>query len=737
MSFFPQGAFYGLGLMGKSLSAFQFAENVTADDIANVNTPGASQQVAVLTQAAPIAGSPGYDANVGGTFGDGVNVTDIQRIHSNSYDQLFRGASSSQNYFQVEQNTLNAVQSSFGDPSSGVNAQFTAFQSAVNQLVAQSAVGNSNAYAQNVIVGAQALAQALNNDAATVKQQENSVLQQAGALIDTVNGLLDDIATLNGQIRAAKAAGDSPNTYEDQRDYDIDQLSQYLSTQTSIQADGSALVTVDGQALVNDTVAYHLAQPVIGSASNGAAQFEITFAGGASSQATASSAIPLGSGQLAAFADLYNNKLSVYGQKLDQFASALANEVNRITTAGYTANGNAGSALFQPIVATLPISAANIKVGIQDASQLPTVMVSTISGSLITPLVSESNSSTNTIDPSAQLTKNGSLLYPPQTALTGTLTIQLGQPPVVTNTFKYNTAAGGNADTIDDFITNFNAGRFGVTASFDPSSQKIVFTRDPSNESLALRAQLANNPEPPSFTITDSNWTSGQPQGSLLGVLGAGGSTVAGTTGINGVPQDASNAFGAGDNGVANALVDMFASSVGVPALQFKSPAAATAGTPVTVAIPTGSFYSTTVQVGQILTIDAQPGGGSPQENVTVTAVSFDPSTGRESVTFTPQNNHGPNYSITSAQVQTLGEFYGDFVTQVGLDAQTANTGVTTQTTLANNINQVRQSISGINIDEETQNLIKYQSAYTAAAQTINVLNQILNTTITSLGVGQ
>ena len=203
---------------------------------------------------------------------------------------------------------------------------------------------------------------------------------------------------------------------------------------------------------------------------------------------------------------------------------------------------------------------------------------------------------------------------------------------------------------------------------------------------------------------------------------------------INAVNQNSGNAFGPADNGVASSLVTMFGNNVGVPALEFTSPAAAVAGTPITVAIPPNTFYSNKVAVGQVLTIDAQPGGAAPQENVIVSAISF--AGGIESVTFTPVNAHAANFTITSAQTQTLSQYYGSFITQVGLDSQTANTGASTQTTLANNLDTVRQGIAGINIDEETQNLIKYQSAYTAAAQTINVLNQIVQTTINSLGVG-
>lgn len=713
----PQGTFFGLGLMSTSLDAFQYAENVTSDNIANVNTPGASRQSVILTEAPPIVGTIGFPTHVSGTAGDGVIVQTVQRIHSNSYDQLFRGASSSQNFYQTEQNTLDAVQSSFGDPNSGINAQYTAFQAAINQLVNQGSSGQSTAVNANVLAQAQALANSLNSAANTVQQQEAQVTQQAGTIVTTVNGILDQIAALNGQIRASTAAGDSPNTYADQRDNLVDQLSQYISTQTSIQPDGSTLVSVNGQALVNDTVAYHLSQPVIGTAGNGASIFKIDFSSTPPPNASNNSGIPLGSGQLAALADLYNNKLSVYGQQLDQFASSLANEVNRVTTSGYTAGGEPGAALFQPIVQTLAITASNIKCGIVDPTQLPTALVNTQAGSLVVPL----NSANNSVDTFAQLDQNATLANPPGAGgTTGTLSINLDG---VTENFNYDTTAGQNSDTINDFVTNFNAAHLGVTVSFDPSSQKIIFSRDPSNEDLALRGAQQANAQTPDFTIIDTPATGA----GVLSALGAGA--------INGVNQNATNAFGPADNGVANSLVAMFNSNVGVPALEFASAAAAPAGVAFTVQIPPNSFYSNRVSVGQVLTLDATKGGGAPQENVTVTGVSFNG--GVESITFTPALAHAAGFSITSAQTQTLGQYYGTFVTQVGLDAQTATTGTNTQTTLATNINQVRQGISGINIDEETQNLIKYQSAYTAAAHVINVLNQVLQTTINSLGVGQ
>lgn len=711
MTFFPQATFYGIDLMGKTLDAFQLAENVTSDNIANVNTPGASRQVVKFGQAAAIS-SPSYAAHASGTVGDGVVVQQIQRIHSDAYDALFRGASSSQNYYDTQQTALISVQSSLGDPNSGVSTQFTAFQTAINELVSQTDGSSTSASVNGVLTQAQALATSLNTAASAVQRQKASLASQAGTLVSTVNGLLDQIAGINGQIRASTAVGDSPNTLEDQRDQCIDQLSQYISTQTSIQADGSALVSVNGQALVNDQVAYHLAGPAVTTGSDGAPALSIGFDNGSTSN------VPLGSGQLAALADLYNGQLSSYGTQLDQFAQSLASETNRIAGSGYDANGQAGAALFIPISASSAISAANIQVGITNASQFPVALVSTAAGSLVTKL----SSAENIVDTAAQIDGNTSLANAPAAAVAGTLTVTVNG---VAQSLAYTTAAGGDADSIDDFITNFNAARLGVTASYDTTGQKIVLARDPSNTDAYGRAQQGANANDPTFTIQDSNIGAG-PGGSLLSALGA--------SGIAGVVQNASNALGVGDNGNANALLGLLSAKIGVPPVQTTSAAAASAGTRTTVALPAGSAN---VTIGTVLTLAAQLGGASPQENATVTGATYDPITGIESITFTPANAHAAGYSISSATTQTLGQFYGNFVTQVGFDTQTATTGNGTQTALATSIDGQRQSISGINIDEETQDLIKYQNAYAAAARTINVLDSLVNTVINSLGVGQ
>jgi flagellar hook-associated protein 1 FlgK len=712
-------SFLGLNIAGSALDTFQEAENVTAQNIANVQTPGASRQIVNIGQLPPIDGAPGYPTGFEpGTQGTGILITSIQRVHQDSYDALFRGASSSQNFYSSESGILSSLQSSFGEPANGINTAYSAFQSAI-QTLANNPQGTAEQ--QGVLTSANGLVTAISSANTALQSSETQTQTQATTLITTINSTIDQIAALNGQIRAATAVGDSPNTYQDQRDQLIDTLSTYLPTTTSIQADGSTLVTVDGQALVNDTVAYHLANPIVGTNTNGTPALQVDFV--TPPNPVNPAAVNITGGQLGGLLDTYNNKLIPYSNQLNDFANGLATEADRISQAGYDSTGTAGAQLFAPVVTQLPISAGNIQVGILTPSEVPTANATTAAGTLVTPL----NLGNTTVDTTAQLNANGTLANaPPAGGVAGALKINVDG---ITQTFNYNTAAGQNSDTVDDFINSFNAGHFGVTASYNATSQTVVFARDPNNIDLVHRAAMAaaGSSTTPSFTISDATSALVQP---APGTAATGLLDALGADGINTVNQNATNAIGVTNGGNVTSMLQLFTNSYGVPAIQTTSPTVIAAPGPVTINPPlaTPTAFAQT-NVGDVLTIDA---GTPAQENVTVTAV--DRITG--TISFVAKNAHlVAGYSITSAQIAPLQQSYANLVAQMGHDSATANTGVTTQTSLSSSINAVRQSTDGINVDEETQNLVKFQNAYGAAAHVITVLSAMLSDAI-NLGSG-
>lgn len=712
-------SFLGLNIAGSALDTFQEAENVTAQNIANVQTPGASRQIVNIGQLPPIDGVPGMPVGLEpGTQGTGVLVSSIQRVHQDSYDALFRGATSSQNFYSAESGILSSLQSSFGEPNNGINTAFAAFQTSI-QTLANNPQGTAEE--QGVLTSANGLVSAISSANTALQSSETQTQTQATTLITTINSTIDQIAALNGQIRAATAVGDSPNTYKDQRDQLIDTLSTYLPTSTSIQADGSTLVTVDGQALVNDTVAYHLASPIVGVNPNGTPALQVDFV--TPPNPTNPAAINITGGQLGGLLDAYNNKLLPYSNQLNDFANALASESDRISQAGYDSTGTAGAQLFSPVVAALPISAGNIQVGILTPSEVPTAAATTAAGALVQPL----NFGNTTVDTTANLNANGTLANaPPAAGIAGALKISVDG---IVQTFNYNTAAGGNSTSIDSFINSFNNGHFGVTASYNATSQTVVFARDPNNIDLVHRAAMAaaGGATTPDFTISDATSSAvqiqpGAPAVGLLDALGA--------DDINGVNQNSGNAVGVTNGGDITAMLGLFSNSYGIPALQTTSPTVIAAPGAVTILPPIASPAAfAQLNVGNVLTIDA---GTPAQENVTITAVNR--ITG--SISFVAKNAHlVANYPITSAQTSTLQKSYASLVAQMGQDSSAATTGTTTQTGLASSINSVRQSTDGINIDEETQNLVKFQNAYGAAAHVISVLSSMLNDAI-NLGTG-
>ncbi|MDR3641467.1 MAG: flagellar hook-associated protein FlgK [Humidesulfovibrio sp.] len=77
---------------------------------------------------------------------------------------------------------------------------------------------------------------------------------------------------------------------------------------------------------------------------------------------------------------------------------------------------------------------------------------------------------------------------------------------------------------------------------------------------------------------------------------------------------------------------------------------------------------------------------------------------------------------------QTISGYYSGLVSKVGSDTAQAKYKYQYTNTLATDLNDQQQSVSGVNLDEEMTNLIKYQHAYTAAAKLITTADSMFQT---------
>jgi len=75
---------------------------------------------------------------------------------------------------------------------------------------------------------------------------------------------------------------------------------------------------------------------------------------------------------------------------------------------------------------------------------------------------------------------------------------------------------------------------------------------------------------------------------------------------------------------------------------------------------------------------------------------------------------------------ETISSYYSGLVSDVGADTAQAKYKYQYTEALSSDLNDQQQAISGVNIDEEMTNLIKYQHAYTAAAKLITTADEMM-----------
>jgi len=80
------------------------------------------------------------------------------------------------------------------------------------------------------------------------------------------------------------------------------------------------------------------------------------------------------------------------------------------------------------------------------------------------------------------------------------------------------------------------------------------------------------------------------------------------------------------------------------------------------------------------------------------------------------------------AGTQSVFDIYNNAVAKVAVDTRGARANADTEQSLLLSVTDRRQSIIGVNLEEEAANLIRYQQAYQAAAQIITTANDVFDT---------
>ncbi len=350
-----------LNLSQQALMADQSALNITANNVANQNTPGYTREVVTWQSGDTVSIN-------GGLVSTGPSVTAVSQR-----DRILEQRLQQQTQIQSQSSTLSSaltqIEDIFGLSSTSTSAASTALGSSIdgffNSLSTLTSNPSDASTRQSVLSAADTLASTFNSAASQLSGISSSLDQQVGTIVGQVNSLTSSIASLNQQIASLSPDADA-GTLEDQRQQAITQLSQYVGlNQITTENNGISLTTSNGAVLVSGSTAYAM------STSNIAGTTHILA--GTNPQQDVTSGLT--GGQLGGVLNARDQQIPAISTQLDQLAYAIGNAVNQQNQQGLDGNGNPGQPLF-----TLPATATGAAASITVATTDPQAIAAAATG---------------------------------------------------------------------------------------------------------------------------------------------------------------------------------------------------------------------------------------------------------------------------------------------------------------------------------------------------------------------
>ena len=665
-----------IGLSG--LSANKTALSVTGHNITNVNTPGFSRQDTVQATRTPQFSGAGY-------IGSGTTLVDVRRSYSEFLSTQLRSSTALSSDVNAYRSQIEQLDSLLAGSTTGITPSLQKFFSSLQTA----AEDPSNIPARQLVLSeAEGLARRFNTVSDRIGEQNSFINKQMTAVTDQVNRLATSIASFNNAIAVAASNGQQPNDLLDAREEAIRQLSTYVGVNVVPQDDNSVNLFVgSGQPLVVGSTTSRLeAAPGQGDPT----RFEVNFVSGGSSQGITSL---ISGGELGGLIRYRAESLDPTLNALGRLALAVSDQVNTQLGQGLDLKGQVGSALFgdfnDPAAAALRVLAYSTNTGnVQPALTITDSSVLTTSDYRLE--FDGANYTARRLSDGAAMTvaPPGPFAYPQTLSFTDAagrdqgFELVLGSAP----------AAG------DRFLMQpTRRGATGMSAVLDQADQ-LAFAAP-----VRAEAALQNR----------GNGSISQPD-----LVAAGASPIASAAIAAALPQG------------------LTYDGAGV----FESPP----GTPVAglTRVPAGAFVP-----GQLNTYELDLGSGNrvsftvsgrPENGDTFT-LGFNSngvSDNRNALKLVDLQNKqtvGVDPNITGiATGASFTDGYGDLVERVGtLTAQARQDSEATGAILKQATDN-RDALSGVNLDEEAANLIKFEQYYNASAQIIQVARSLFDTLINS-----
>ncbi len=214
--------FFGLEIAHTGLTAFMASINTTANNVSNANTKGYSKQKVTLEAQTALRVYQKY-----GSTSTGVLATDVKRARDEYYDQKYWDNQKSYGYYDRLNYYMPQIENYFVDNAAnpGFSTLFGNMFNSIDSL--EKDAGNTSIRTQ-VASDAEKLTDFFNSTANQLSELQESVNDEIKSTVDQINSISKKISLLNKQINVIELQGSSANDLRDSRDLLVDELSQII-----------------------------------------------------------------------------------------------------------------------------------------------------------------------------------------------------------------------------------------------------------------------------------------------------------------------------------------------------------------------------------------------------------------------------------------------------------------------------------------------------------------------------
>ena len=656
-----------------ALTSSQQALTVTGHNVANVNTPGYSRQEAVLTERPPNNGQPGM-------AGTGVQAIAIRRNVDQFVNRQLTTSEQNLGRLSVSREELFRLQNIFGDSNNqGIAASLNDFFQGLQDV----STSPGELPARSVLLAkASQLASSFNqvsSDLSTARQSLNFQVKQT---VTEINSLSSQIAELNTKIVTAEVTGQNANDLRDQRELTFNELAKRIDV-TAIESSTGALsiFAARGQVLVESGAVRQLSA-VEDPENNGLVS--VGYLTGGTRPLSIDSLIS--NGRLRSLLDLRDTTVSDLQQSFDRMAGTLANAVNQIHRQGFGLDGSTNRDFFNALSVTTREATANqgtaaIGTGTITANSLLTFhdyeirfssataysIVDTTTGATIRGNYAGTAVTAPSIDSPVSIITgtNDTLAVTVDGVSSGTITLAGAATPGLS--YTSGAALAQEVQTKINADATLQAAGKTVAVTYDTTTNRLVITSN--STALTSAVNVTGGTARASLGLTSGTSTAASGAYSSPMTLTFDGISVA----VTGTPA-------AGDvlhaNSYADAAKDL--------AVVLSNPAAIAA---------------------------SSTRNGIPGNNANLLSL----------VALQQQQ-------FASLSNGTFNDAYRNTAANLGVVAQMADRDNQAQEILHDQIQTIRAQVSGVSIDEELVNLMKFQRGFEAASRLVKVTDEMIQT---------